>query len=379
MKYRKLGTRGPEVPVLGFGCMRLPLLKGDGERIDEPAATRLLHAAIERGVTYVDTAYPYHQGESEPWLGRALQGGYREQVLLATKLPSWAIETRADCDKYLNEQLVRLKTQRIDCFLLHCLKRAWWEKLKSLGVLEFLDAAQQDGRIGYAGFSFHDDFAVFEEIVPAYDWAFCQVQYNYMDEDYQAGARGVRLAAQRGLGVVAMEPLRGGNLAKPLPQEIQDHWPASAQAQNPVERAFRWLWHQPEVSLVLTSMSLPAQLEENLRLAATAQACGLSADDLAAFNRVRTAIRSRAKAGCTACQYCMPCPQGVAIPKILSYYNDRFVFDDRKSASIGYQFLLAPEQQATACNECGQCEEVCPQHLPIRELLKAGHLELGGS
>ena len=379
MKYRKLGAHGPVVPALGFGCMRLPILEGNDARIDEPAATHLLHSAIERGMTYVDTAYPYHQGQSEPWLGRALQGGYREKVLLATKLPSWAIETRADCDKYLNEQLARLQTQRIDCFLLHCLKREWWEKLKTLGVLEFLDQARQDGRIGYAGFSFHDDFSVFEDILPAYDWTFCQIQYNYMDENYQAGARGLRLAEQRGLGVVAMEPLRGGNLAKPLPPDIQQLWPVAAHPRSQVEWAFDWLWNQPGVSLVLTSMNTPAQLEENLRLASAAQTGCLSEDDLRAVDQVRSAICSRAKAGCTSCQYCLPCPQGVAIPKILSYYNDRFIYDDRNSASIGYQFLLAPDERATSCNECGHCEEACPQHLPIRELLKASHLELGAS
>ncbi len=376
MQYRKLGAKGPEVPILGFGCMRLPVLNGQQGCIDEPLATRLLHTAIEQGVTYVDNAYPYHDGQSEPWLGRALRGGYREKVFLATKLPSWAVETRADFDRYLDEQLTRLQTDHLDCYLLHCLKREWWEKIKKLGALEFLDAALKDGRIRHTGFSFHDDYPVFEEIVKAYDWSMCQVQFNFMDDELQAGVRGVRLAAQRGLGVVAMEPLRGGNLAKPMAADALALWQNMHPERSPVDWAFRWVWSFPEVSLALTSMSAPAHLEENLGLASLAQPNALSREELTLLRRVKQKLRDKAKAPCTACDYCLPCPEGVAIPKILSFYNDRFVHDDLKSASIGYSFLLGPEQQATQCSECGECEKLCPQQLPIRELLKAAHREL---
>jgi uncharacterized protein len=376
MQYRKLGIKGPEVSALGFGCMRLPVIDGDAARIDEPAATRLLHAAIEQGVNYVDTAWPYHEGNSEPWLGRALRGGYRDKVFLATKLPSWAIESRADCDRYLAEQLARLQTRHLDLYLLHCLKKDWWEKLKGLGVLEFLDGAIRDGRIRYAGFSFHDEYPVFEEILRAYDWSFCQVQFNFMDDELQAGTRGVRLASQRGLGVVAMEPLRGGNLAKPMAADVQ----ALCRTMHPerplVEWALRWVWDFPEVSVALTSMSEAGHLEQNLRLAGSAQARALSREELSLIRSVKQKLREKSKAGCTACNYCLPCPSGVAIPKVLSYYNDRHLYDDRKSAVIGYNFLLRPDEQASACTECGECEKLCPQQLPIRQLLQASHLEL---
>lgn len=378
MRYQKMTARGPEASILGFGCMRLPTIGGNEGNINEPEATRLLHTAIERGINYVDTAYPYHQGHSEPWLGRALAGGYREKILLATKLPSWAIQTRADCDRYLNEQLTRLQTSQIDFYLLHCLKRDWWENLKRAGVFSFLDAALKDGRIRHAGFSFHDDYPLFEEVVQAYDWTFCQIQLNYMDEAVQAGVKGLKFAARRGLAVVAMEPLRGGSLVKPLPADIQSLWDGAPVRRPLVEWAFRWVWNHPEVNVLLTSVNEPRQLEENLALAAQAQPNSLTAEELALIAQVRARLSGRGPVPCTVCGYCQPCPQGVAIPRILNFYNDRYIYEDRRGPSTAYQVLLSPEQQATRCNECGECEEACPQQIPIREMLKKSHQELGG-
>ncbi len=378
MRYQKMTARGPEASILGFGCMRLPTIGGNEGHINEPEATRLLHTAIERGINYVDTAYPYHQGNSEPWLGRALAGGYREKILLATKLPSWAIQTRADCDRYLNEQLTRLQTSHIDFYLLHCLKRDWWENLKRADVFSFLDAALKDGRIRHAGFSFHDDYPLFEEVVQAYDWTFCQIQLNYMDEAVQAGVKGLQFASRRGLAVVAMEPLRGGSLVKPLPADIQSLWDAAPVRRPLVEWAFRWVWNHPEVNVLLTSVNEPRQLEENLALAAQAQPNSLTAEELALIAQVRAKLSGRGPVPCTVCGYCQPCPQGVAIPRILNFYNDRYIYEDRRGPSTAYQVLLSPEQQATRCNECGECEEACPQQIPIREMLKKSHQELGG-
>jgi len=224
--YRTLGPNGPEVSILGFGCMRLPVIGGQQNVVDEPLATSMLRSAVDAGVNYVDTAFPYHgtsftePGQSEVVVGRALADGYRERVLLATKLPSWLVETRADMERHLEGQLERLGTDHIDCYLLHALNASMWDNLESLGAVEFLEAAIGDGRIRYAGFSFHDELPVFKRIVDAHDWTFCQIQYNLLDTDYQAGARGLRYAAARGLGVIVMEPLKGGRLAGRVPEDV---------------------------------------------------------------------------------------------------------------------------------------------------------------
>jgi predicted aldo/keto reductase-like oxidoreductase len=376
MQYRNLGAKGPAVPVLGFGCMRLPVIDGDEGKINEPAATELIHSAIEQGVTYLDTAYPYHQGQSEPWLGRALQGGYRDRIHLATKLPSWAIESRADCDRYLNEQLARLQTDHIDFYLLHCLKKDWWGKLKEVGVLEFLDTALKDGRIRHAGFSFHDDYPLFEEIVDAYPWSFCQVQFNFMDEGIQAGIRGVRYAAAHGLGVIAMEPLRGGHLARLKPSTEAGSPLHDLTARDRIELAFRWVLNHAEITMALTSMDSPHQLEHNLAWASRIQANSMTRDELLRVQAIRKFIHERARTGCTACGYCLPCPQGVEIPRILGFYDDRFIYNDLKGAVNAYNVLVSKNQKADNCTECGDCLTVCPQSLPITQLLKDAHLEL---
>jgi predicted aldo/keto reductase-like oxidoreductase len=376
MKYRRLGSKGPELSILGFGCMRLPVINGDEGRIEEAESTRLLHKAIDCGVNYVDTAYPYHQGNSELWLGRALQGKYREKVHLATKLPSWAIQNRSDCERYLNEQLQRLKTDHIDFYLLHCLKRDWWDNLKKADVFGFLNGAIKDGRIRYAGFSFHDEYPVFEEIIDAYPWSFCQIQLNYMDEEVQAGIRGMQYAASKGIPVVVMEPMRGGNLAKPMSPDIQAIWDQAPVKRSPAEWALRWVWNHPEVMVVLTSINASIHLENNLAWADTAEPKSLSPSELAVIGQMRDKIKERSKVSCTQCGYCLPCPQGVAIPKIMAFYNDFHVYGDRKGSSIVYNVLLSSDQQAPNCTECGNCEEACPQHIPIRDVLKQCHQEL---
>jgi uncharacterized protein len=376
MLYRKLGKTGCDVSILGFGCMRLPVVDGNPGAIDEAEATRILHASLDLGVNYIDTAYPYHQGMSEPFVGKALNGSYRERVYLATKLPSWAIESTGDFDNYLNEQLGRLQTDRIDFYLIHALKRSWWQKLQKLGVGEFLERAIKDGRIRFAGFSFHAELDEFKEIVDQLDWSFCQIQYNFMDQDMQAGKAGMEYAASRGLGIIAMEPLRGGKLAAGVPADIMELWNSSPVKRAPAEWALRWIWNHPEISIALSGMNAMEQVEENCRIANEGIASKLSAAELDLINRVRERYLERIKIHCTGCSYCIPCPGGVNIPRIFSIYNDLHLYDEPYWARVMYSLNMEPASQATACNDCGQCEESCPQKISIRELLKKCHDEL---
>jgi hypothetical protein len=374
MQYRQLGHGDQSVSIIGMGCMRLPVIDGDESRIDEARATALLHRAVDLGINYFDTAYPYHQGHSETFLGRALQReGLRKRVLLASKLPSWAIETTRDFDRYLNEQLQRLRTDHIDCYLLHALKADWWYKLVELGVLDFLDRAIADGRIGCAGFSFHDDLPLFKTIVDAYDWSFCQIQYNYMDEEIQAGRVGLEYAAAKGLGVIVMEPLRGGHLARPAPADIQHLWNRAAVKRSPAEWALRWVWNRPEVTCLLSGMNELTQLDENCRLADRVQPESLSTEELALIGTVRDQLRQRIKVPCTTCGYCLPCPAGVNIPRIFSIYNDCFIYGDPNFPRRIYTITMNASDLASNCTRCGQCEAACPQHIPVMKMLEEAH------
>ncbi|MDJ0622922.1 MAG: aldo/keto reductase [Desulfocapsaceae bacterium] len=376
MLYRRFGKTEEMVANLGFGCMRLPTLDGKEENIDEKLATRMVHAAIDQGVNYFDTAYPYHKGMSEPFLGRALQGGHRDKVLIATKLPSWEVQNKADCERILTEQLQRLQTDRIDFYLLHALKKDWWEKLKNLGALDFLDQALKDGRIRYAGFSFHDEDEQFKTIVDEYDWSFCQIQYNFMDEEIQAGTAGLKYGAEKDLGIVVMEPLRGGSLARKVPEDILAIWDQAPVKRTAAEWALRWVWNSPEVSVVLSGMTTMGQVEENCKIARTANPESLSETELELVARVKDTYRRRIKVDCTTCGYCMPCPEGVNIPRIFSIYNDRSIYGEKRWSHLMYTFASNTGEQADSCVECGECEEVCPQAIPIIATLKECHAVL---
>jgi predicted aldo/keto reductase-like oxidoreductase len=288
MQYRTFGKLDWEPSALGFGAMRLPVIDDNPGKIDEPEATRMLRYAIDHGVNYVDTAYPYHEETSETFLGRALQDGYRQRIKLATKLPSWLVKVAEDCDRYLNEQLERLQTETIDFYLLHGLNEERWPKLRDLNVLEWAEKAMADGRIRYLGFSFHDRYDVFQEIVDASDqWTFCQIQYNYMDEEHQAGTRGLKYAADKGLAVVVMEPIRGGQLARNPPQAIAELWDTAAPRRTPADWALQWVWNHPEVSVVLSGMSTMEQVKQNVASASQSGPGTLTADELALIARVR--------------------------------------------------------------------------------------------
>lgn len=371
MLYRTMQKAGEELSILGMGCMRLPQTDpNDAKAIDEPLATQMLRYAIDQGVNYVDTAYPYHGGESEPFVGRALQDGYRGKVFLATKLPTWAINTREDMDTYLNEQLQRLQTETIDFYLIHGLKRDRWDKMLQLGMAEFLDTALQDGRIKYAGFSFHSDRENFKEIVDGYDWTFCQIQYNYLDENFQAGKEGLEYAAQKGIGIIVMEPLKGGKITQDVPEAIMNIWNEAETKHTPAEWGLRWVWNHPQVSVVLSGMSTMEQVEENLQTVQNGQANSLTKDDLQLINRVKMEYQRRIKVDCTNCGYCMPCPSGVNIPDCFGRYNTAFMFDDLEGMKKNYLQFIPEESRASQCTSCGECEEKCPQDIPIIEKLQ---------
>jgi uncharacterized protein len=353
--------------------MRLPTLGGDADTIDEVLATRMICTAIDAGVNYVDTAWPYHKGQSEPFLGRCLQDGYRDKVKLATKMPSWLVEKAADFDGYLDQQLERLQTDTIDFYLLHALNKTQWPKLRDLGVREWSEKAIADGRIGHLGFSFHDDLTVFKEIVDAHDWTFCQIMYNYMDIEFQAGREGLHYAADKGMAVVVMEPLRGGSLTRPAPQPVADLWAAAPTPRSQADWALQWVWNHPEVSLLLSGMSEMAHVTENLASANASGVGALTADELALVDRVREAYRSLSPIPCTDCKYCMPCPQGVSIPRIFGIYNQGKMYGDEAGARRAYNQFTKPENRADRCVECGQCEAACPQQISVIDWLKKVH------
>lgn len=380
MRYRKVPKTGDELSILGFGYMRLPLKKGG--RIDEERAIRQLRFAIDHGVNYVDTAPAYHLGRSEKVLARALADGYREKVRIATKLPPWSVRSREDMDNILNSQLHTLNTRHIDYYLLHNLSGVSWEKMKNLGVREFLDSAKGDGKINNAGFSFHGDLASFKEIVDSYDWEFCQIQYNYLDEYTQAGTEGLEFASDRHLAVMIMEPIRGGNLAGYVPDEVKKIWEEAEITRSPAEWALRWVWNHPEVTVVLSGMNEEQHIEENIRVANEALPDSLTSDELGIIGRVRDMYRQLMRVPCTGCGYCMPCPAGVDIPGCFSLYNAHHLFPKDWSAKFHYigrhGGLLSGVSCAGLCRACGKCAMLCPQHIFIPERLREVSHEMEG-
>ena len=381
MLYRKLKDDIP-VSILGFGAMRLPLIGGTqspvdsfnpARLIDEEETQRMVEYAINHGVNYFDTAYNYHGGKSEVVLGKTLRP-HRDKVYIATKLPVFSVTGRDDFDRLLDEQLKRLGTTYLDFYLLHGLNETTWANVRDLGVLKFLDRIQKDGRARHVGFSIHDTFSVFKDIVDSYSWAMCQIQYNYIDEQFQAGKKGLLYAASKGLGVVIMEPLRGGKLVN-VSTEVRSLLSSSPDERTPIEWAFRWVWNHQEVSTVLSGMNSLDQVRENIQAAERGEANSLSTEEIALLNQAREVYRGMFKVDCTGCGYCMPCPAGVNVPSNLALYNDVLVFNDPSGVMV-YNAFLSAAQKASSCTECGECEAKCPQNIQIREELKKVHLTL---
>lgn len=375
MQYRNFGKLGLKVSALGFGCMRLPTLENPGQ-IDEAKATRMLRYAIDHGVNYIDTAWPYHQENSETIVGKALGQGYRERVFLATKSPVWRITKHAEYGEYLDKQLAKLKTDHLDFYLLHAMNAKRWENCRQTRVFDFLERAKAQGKIKHIGFSFHDQLSVFKEIADGYDWDFCQIQYNYMNEEYQAGRAGLHYAGAKGLAVVIMEPLLGGRLARADSGPFREIWAKAPREGSPAAWALRWLWHQPEVSLVLSGMSTMAQVEENVRLAGETDHT-LSPPELEMVQRAKEHFLAQTKVACTGCKYCADCPAGIRIDEIFDLYNSAYMYGEREEARRDYRSLAARERDFSRCQDCGLCEEVCPQNLPVRAHLGDFHREFG--
>ncbi len=382
MLYRNMPKNGDSLSILGYGCMRLPVCT-DGS-IDDQRARAQIRYAIDEGVNYVDTAWSYHGGKCEAFLGWALEDGYREKVKIATKLPSWLIKTREDMDHYLDTQLERLNTDHIDYYLLHSLGFQLWENVSKAGVIDFLDSAKADGRIINAGFSYHGTRDFFSTVVDAYTWDFCQIQYNYLDEFNQAGTAGLKYAASKGLGVIVMEPLRGGNLAGDVPVPVQRIWDRSPVSRSSAQWGLRWVWDHPEVTVVLSGMNEEEHLRENLCIASDAYPHSLTPAELELFPDVVSTYRKIMKVACTGCRYCRPCPEGVDIPGCFEIYNNMYMFGEKEYAKFLYAaggggvFTDGKRSFASQCVGCGKCIDRCPQHLSIPDILKDVAKELEG-
>lgn len=375
MQTNPFGDRGFTTSRLGFGAMRLPTVELDGKRvIDEDEAIRMIRRAIDSGVTYVDTAYGYHDGQSELVVGKALADGYRERVTLVTKLPQWAVNEPADMDRLLNEQLKKLNTDHIDIYLLHAMNSGAFEKLRGMDYASFLDRAKADGRIRFAGFSFHDDAETFLRILSDYPWDAAQVQLNYLDDDTQATVEGVRRAGEMGIPIIVMEPLRGGALANP-PETVRALIDAYTPRRTPVEWAFRYVTSFPEVKVVLSGMSTMEQVEDNLRIFSGETVTDCSDQDAAFFKALKKAYLDRMPIRCTQCRYCVPCPSDVRIPVIFKAYDNAHMLGQIGHFTERYSSIIRDGFDASKCVRCGQCEPACPQNIHIIDWLARVHQE----
>ena len=368
MKYRP-DRHGSQISQLGYGCMRF---SRKGSAIDFEKAEREVLLAIEQGVNYFDTAYVYPG--SEECLGKILEkNACRDKVCIATKLPQYMTRSLASIDKTFNEELSRLRTDHIDYYLMHMFTDlAEWERLKALGIEDWIERQKAEGRIRNIGFSYHGETEMFLKILDAYDWDFCQIQYNYLDEHTQAGRRGLQAAAGKGIPVVIMEPLRGGKLVN-LPEKAKQALAAGGHGYTPAELGLRWLWNQPEVTCVLSGMNSEDMVNENIRIASEAVPGHFKEEDFRIIEEIKKIIREREKVGCTGCRYCMPCPKGVEIPSIFYYYNLMYIDKTKASARFEFAQNLGIRREpgfASQCVGCGKCGQHCPQQIPIREKLK---------
>ncbi|MBQ8089038.1 MAG: aldo/keto reductase [Clostridia bacterium] len=376
MQYRK-DRYGNDVSILGYGCMRLTQVAG---RIDLRKAEQELMTAYRLGVNYFDTAYVYPGSEAA--LGEVLhRNGIREKVRVATKLPHYLIKSIEGLERTFQEQLRRLQTDYVDYYLMHMLTdTATWKRLSDLGILDWLAEKRRTGAIRQIGFSYHGNSDMFCALVDAYDWDFCQIQYNYLDEHTQAGATGLHYAASTGLPVVIMEPLRGGRLADKLPKAAMERIERFPVRRGAAEWAFRWLWNQPEVTCVLSGMNSVSMVEENARAADESTAGMLSEEELGLYRGLVEDIAHNVRVPCTGCRYCMPCPRGVDIPGTFAAYN-RLASDGRFNALRDYLMCTVVRNQDTGpsrCVQCGLCEQHCPQRIAIRLELQNARKALEG-
>ena len=368
MKYRN-DRNGNPLSILGYGCMRFTK---KGNSFDFEKAEKELMEAYHQGVNYYDTAYIYTG--SEALIGEIFEkNGIREKINIATKLPQYLVGSTQTADRYFNEELKRLRTDYVDYYLMHMITDInQWEKLKKIGMEEWITKKKESGQIRNIGFSYHGDSENFIKVLNAYDWDFCQIQYNYVDEHTQAGVEGLKAAAEKGIPVIIMEPLRGGKLVNLLPEEAKKLIKEDPSGYSAPELAFRWLWNQPEVTVVLSGMNSLEMVQENCRVASEMEAGAFTEENHALVQKIRDIFLSATKVGCTECRYCMPCPKNVNIPAIFRCYNLMYTENKASGRKEYYQTvaLNGDPSFASQCIQCGKCEQHCPQHLPIREKLK---------
>lgn len=370
MQYRYVPSSGDKISILGYGGMRFPQKNG---KIDEAKAISQLRYSIDRGLNYIDTAYFYHGGQSEPLIGKALKEGYRERVFVATKLPPWSLKTKSDMQIIFDDQIKKLMVDYIDYYLLHAVNAESWEKFLSLDAVGFLIGLKQRGLIRNIGFSFHGDKELFKKVIDFYKWDFCQIQYNILDEYNQAGKEGLEYAAKKGVAVFVMEPLRGGSLVNNIPMDIASLYTSFREPRPPVEWALKWIWNHPEVTMLLSGMTEDKHIEDNLTYAKDSFPNMLDEDELSLINSVKEKYKSKMKIPCTGCQYCMPCPFGVDIPRCFDLYNSIFLLNQKRMKGFYWMQLagaIGKPSHASLCTDCGKCIKLCPQSIQIPKELK---------
>lgn len=364
MQYKDF--HGFKASLLGMGCMRLPLDEKGEVDVEKSIAT--IRKGIDEGITYVDTAYVYHDGFSERVLGMALKDGYREKVLIADKMPLWVAESKEHMDRIFQKQLDRLGVDCIDIYLIHNVNSEEYSLIEEYDVINWMKQKKAEGKIKYLGFSFHDDLALFEKTLDLCDWDMCQIQYNYIDENYQAGIKGLTIAGERGIPVVIMEPLKGGRLAGKMPPQIEPMWNNMSEERSIVDWAFRWVADHPQVMTILSGMSSMDQMIDNIKIFNDIEPCTLKKSDRENLKQIADKFNSLFEYGCTACRYCMPCPQNIDIPATIGLYNHLSVYDNADTIFVEYSWM-APDT-AEKCVTCRKCESHCPQSLPISDIMK---------
>jgi len=386
MQYRTMPKSGDKISLLGYGCMRLPTLAG-GEAsrlIDKDRALKQIRGAIDSGVNYLDTAWPYHLGASESFLGEyVLKDGYREKVNIATKLPCFMVNKKEKIEEIFSKQLKKLKVDYFDYYLLHSLNGSSWAKMKSLDIIDFMDRVKKEGKVRNMGFSFHGTFEAFKEIIDSYDWDFAQVQYNILDENFQAGIKGIEYAASKKIGIIAMEPLRGGALVGKIPKEVQELYDSAVIKRSPANWAFSWVYNNPNIITVLSGMNDEKHIEENIKLASEIKPNSLTDEELSIIKRVRDKYLEVMTVGCTGCAYCLPCPAGINIPDAFKNLNDYNMFGSTMSKlnHMTYAGIMTEDGKphwTSTCIDCGKCEERCPQNIEVRKEFKKVQKDLEG-
>ncbi len=386
MQYRTMPNSNDKLSVLGYGCMRLPTRIGGSASslIDKEKALKQIRYAIDNGVNYLDTAYPYHLGASESFLGEyVLKDGYREKVNIATKLPCFAINKKEKIEEIFNKQVQKLQVDCIDYYLLHSLDGNTWNKMLSYDIIDFMDRIKRQGKVRYMGFSFHGKRDEFKKIVDEYNWDFAQVQYNILDENFQAGIEGIEYAHSKGLGIIVMEPLRGGSLVGKIPKQVQNLYDSTAIKRSSADWALRWIWNHPAVTLVLSGMNQDEHIKENIKIASEVLPDSLTDSEIDIIDNVRDTYRSLMKVACTGCAYCMPCPADINIPSAFKNLNNYHMFSklEAKISHMRWAGLQTEDGEShwtRTCLDCGKCEQACPQGIKVREEFEQVQNDLEG-